>query len=249
MGVVYAFSFANSERSMTPMRFDDHRKIVGTGFNTDPRDATEPDGRHAGIPFVVGARRVFSAVAGTDQDVHSYVFMLQVDKHERCSLEVLLAMPDWASISGDGSVHQEASANSDAYSAAVMQERSLAFVREVVLGASNRTCGRGMHCTCSSYCLPVRAQRQRAAGQSRGGMLRDFRARRRPGAKFEDAACSNPGAGDVLDVTFSGGQHVTVREAATTSTTMQARRRDDAVLSHQKILRCARRHSTHLHAD
>ena len=67
----------------------------------------EPDGRHAGIPFVVGARRVFSAVAGTDQDVHSYVFMLQVDKHERCSLEVLLAMPDWASISGDGSVHQE----------------------------------------------------------------------------------------------------------------------------------------------
>ena len=152
MGVVYAFSFANSERSMTPMRFDDHRKIVGTGFNTDPRDATEPDGRHAGIPFVVGARRVFSAVAGTDQDVHSYVFMLQVDKHERCSLEVLLAMPDWASISGDGSVHQEASANSDAYSAAVMQERSLAFVREVVLGASNRTCGRGMHCTCSSCC-------------------------------------------------------------------------------------------------
>ena len=95
----------------------------------------------------------------------------------------------------------------------------------------------------------VRAQRQRAAGQSRGGMLRDFRARRRPGAKFEDAACSNPGAGDVLDVTFSGGQHVTAREAATTSTTMQARRRDDAVLSHQKILRCARRHSTHLHAD
>ena len=67
----------------------------------------EPDGRHAGIPFVVGARRVFSAVAGTDQDVHSYVFMLQVDKHERCSLEVLLAMPDWASISGDGSVHQQ----------------------------------------------------------------------------------------------------------------------------------------------
>ena len=107
MGVVYAFSFANSERSMTPMRFDDHRKIVGTGFNTDPRDATEPDGRHAGIPFVVGARRVFSAVAGTDQDVHSYVFMLQVDKHERCSLEVLLAMPDWASISGDGSVQQQ----------------------------------------------------------------------------------------------------------------------------------------------
>ena len=107
MGVVYAFSFANSERSMTPMRFDDHRKIVGTGFNTDPRDATEPDGRHAGIPFVDGARRVFSAVAGTDQDVHSYVFMLQVDKHERCSLEVLLAMPDWASISGDGSVHQQ----------------------------------------------------------------------------------------------------------------------------------------------
>ena len=152
MGVVYAFSFANSERSMTPMRFDDHRKIVGTGFNTDPRDATEPDGRHAGIPFVVGARRVSAAVAGTDQEVHSYVFMLQVDKHERCSLEVLLAMPDWASISGDGSVHQEASANSDAYSAAVMQERSLAFVREVVLGASNRTCGRGMHCTCSSCC-------------------------------------------------------------------------------------------------
>ena len=107
MGVVYAFSFANSERSMTPMRYDDHRKIVGTGFNTDPRDATEPDGRHAGIPFVVGARRVFSAVAGTDQDVHSYVFMLQVDKHERCSLEVLLAMPDWASISGDGSVQQQ----------------------------------------------------------------------------------------------------------------------------------------------
>ena len=43
MGVVYAFSFANSERSMTPMRFDDHRKIVGTGFNTDPQDAMEPD--------------------------------------------------------------------------------------------------------------------------------------------------------------------------------------------------------------
>ena len=51
-----------------------------------------------------------------------------------------------------------ASANSDAYSAAVMQERSLAFVRDVVLGASNRTCGRGMHCTCSSCCLPVRCE-------------------------------------------------------------------------------------------
>ena len=89
------------------MQIDDHWKIVGTGFNTDPQDAMEPDGRHAGIPFVVGARRVSSAVAGTDQEVHSYVFMLQVDKHERCSLEVLLAMPDWASISGDGSVHQQ----------------------------------------------------------------------------------------------------------------------------------------------
>ena len=89
------------------MQIDDHWKIVGTGFNTDPQDAMEPDGRHAGIPFVVGARRVSAAVAGTDQEVHSYVFMLQVDKHERCSLEVLLAMPDWASISGDGSVHQQ----------------------------------------------------------------------------------------------------------------------------------------------
>ena len=45
MGVVYAFSFANSERSMTPMRFDDHRKIVGTGFNTDPKDAACKNGR------------------------------------------------------------------------------------------------------------------------------------------------------------------------------------------------------------
>ena len=60
------------------MQIDDHWKIVGTGFNTDPQDAMEPDGRHAGIPFVVGARRVSSAVAGTDQEVHSYVFMLQV---------------------------------------------------------------------------------------------------------------------------------------------------------------------------
>ena len=57
------------------MQIDDHWKIVGTGFNTDPQDAMEPDGRHAGIPFVVGARRVSSAVAGTDQEVHSYVFM------------------------------------------------------------------------------------------------------------------------------------------------------------------------------
>ena len=78
----------------------------------------------------------------------------------------------------------------------------------------NANCGAVM-VSASSCCLPVRAQRQRAAGQSRGGMLRDFRARRRPGAKFEDAACSNPGAGDVLDVTFSGGQHVTVRECDT----------------------------------
>jgi hypothetical protein len=53
------------------MQIDDHWKIVGTGFNTDPQDAMEPDGRHAGIPFVVGARRVSSAVAGTDQEVHS----------------------------------------------------------------------------------------------------------------------------------------------------------------------------------